>query len=465
MKKILVLGVFVFIILPLTRFSVNEFEGKKPQISIKLPSLYLNRSYDMSVSASDKGTGLRNVRVSIVQNGKEKVLLNKKYPLKRYKGIFLGSGIFKALFKIPVEPWKYGMIDGPAVFRISASDYSWRGWNNGNRTDKEIKLVIDTKAPEIEILTKRHNITRGGAGLVIYRLFEDGLRSGVMVGKNFFPGYSGAFDDKNVYMSFVALSYKQGPGTKIVVEAQDPAGNISKKGFYHYIKDRKFKHDVINISDNFLTRKMPDFALGAKEASFASSKKSLLKKFLYINRILRKQNVVTVLKPVVNTEHKILWKGAFKRLPGSANRAGFADHRVYKYHGKEIDREVHLGVDLASIANARVPAANSGKVISTEKVGIFGNTVVIDHGFGLSSIYSHLSHISVKKGEMVKKGEIIGRTGSTGLAGGDHLHFGVAVNTVFVNPVEWWDRKWIQNNILSKINNVKEELAGGEGIK
>ena len=266
-------------------------------------------------------------------------------------------------------------------------------------------------------------------------------------------------------MSFFALSYKQGPGTKIVVEAKDPAGNISKKGFYHYIKDRRFKHDVINISDSFLTRKMPDFNLGAKEASFASYKNPLLKKFLYINRILRKENVVTVLKPVVNTEHKILWKGVFKRLPGSANRAGFADHRVYKYHGKEIDREVHLGVDLASVANARVPAANSGRVISTEKVGIFGNTVVIDHGFGLSTTYSHLSHISVKKGEMVKKGEIIGRTGSTGLAGGDHLHFGVAVNTVFVNPVEWWDKKWIQNNILSKINNVKKELAGKEGAK
>ncbi len=465
MKKILIFGVLLFIILPLSWFAVNEFEGSSPEISLKLPSLYLNRSYEISAVVSDKGTGLRNVRVSIVQKGREKVLLNKKYPRQGYKGFFMGSGIFHASFKIPVESWKYGMTDGPAVFKISACDYSLRKWNNGNSTDKEVKLIIDTKPPEIEVLTKRNNITRGGAGLVIYRLFEKGLKSGVMVGNNYFPGYSGAFDDKNIFMSFFALTYEQGPGTKIVVKAEDPAGNISKKGFYHYIKDRKFKHDVINITDSFLERKMPDFDLGARQASFASAKKPLLEKFLYINRILRKQNVEEILKPMINTEHHILWKGVFKRLPGSANRAGFADHRVYKYHGREIDREVHLGVDLASIANAPVPAGNSGRVISTEKVGIFGNTVVIDHGFGLSTTYSHLSHISVKRGEMVKKGEIIGRTGSTGLAGGDHLHFGVAVNTVFVNPVEWWDKKWIQNNILSKINKIKRELAGKEGIK
>ena len=202
MKKILVLFVILFMILPLTWFAVNEFEGKKPEISLKFPSLYLNRSYEMSVSVSDKGTGLRNIKVAIVQNGKEKILLNKKYPLKGYENFFMGSGVFKASFKIPVESWKYGMADGQAVFRISACDYSWRRWNTGNRTNKEIKVIIDTKPPEIQILTKRHNITRGGTGLVTYRLFEDGLKNGVMVGKHFFPGYSGAFSDKNVYMAF-----------------------------------------------------------------------------------------------------------------------------------------------------------------------------------------------------------------------------------------------------------------------
>jgi len=153
-----------------------------------------------------------------------------------------------------------------------------------------------------------------------------------------------------------------------------------------------------------------------------------------------------------------MWKGVFLRLPGSANRAGFADHRTYKYNGKEVDRQVHMGVDLASLTRAEVPAANRGRVLATEKVGIFGNTVLIDHGFGLTTLYAHLSSISVSKGDMVEKGQIIGKTGITGLAVGDHLHFGVAVSNVFVNPLEWWDPAWIHNNILQKIEEVETGL-------
>ena len=115
-----------------------------------------------------------------------------------------------------------------------------------------------------------------------------------------------------------------------------------------------------------------------------------------------------------------------------------------------------MGIDLASTANAPVKAANSGRVVLTELIGIFGNTVVIDHGFGLCSLYSHLNQISVNKGDMVKKGDDIGFTGVTGLAVGDHLHFSMIVHNVFVNPVEWWDDSWIKNNITSKIDFVKQ---------
>jgi murein DD-endopeptidase MepM/ murein hydrolase activator NlpD len=145
-------------------------------------------------------------------------------------------------------------------------------------------------------------------------------------------------------------------------------------------------------------------------------------------------------------------------LPNSANRARFADHRTYFYKKTEIDRQVHLGIDLASLANSPVPAANSGMVVFAEPLGIYGRTVIIDHGFGLFSMYSHLSFIAVKAGDQVSSGDILGRTGSTGLAGGDHLHFSMLINDTFVNPVEWWDIKWIENNVLSKIEQVKSSL-------
>ena len=456
MKRVFFLLFFLLVFLPLTWFFINEFEGKPPEIKVELPSVYLNKSFEMSLKVSDRGTGLRNVQVSIVQGAKEKNVLEKSYPFSGYESFFMGSQIHEDVLNIPVTYWKYGMKDGEALIRIKVTDYSWKDWNNGNKVSLEKTVFIDSKPPRIDILTRRHNVERGGSGLVIYRLFETSIKSGVKVGDNFFPGYSGMFDDKGIYSAFFALSYHQGPGAEINVTATDPAGNTASRGFYYYIRDRKFKTDVLNLSDSFFSKKMPEFDLGEKEQIFNSRENPLLEKFLYVNTSLRTENVNTLLDSVKQTEPERFWQGRFLRLPGSANRASFADHRIYRYKGKEIDRQVHLGIDLASVAMAPVPAANTGKILSTGRVGIFGNTVIIDHGFGLTSVYSHLSTILVQEGDLVQKGEIIGKSGSTGLAGGDHLHFGMAVNHVFVNPVEWWDISWIKNNILSKIEYVEK---------
>ena len=118
-----------------------------------------------------------------------------------------------------------------------------------------------------------------------------------------------------------------------------------------------------------------------------------------------------------NTDPKIHWQGDFLRLPKSATRAKFADHRTYIYKGREIDRQVHLGFDLASVAHSPIPAANTGIVIFAEPLGIYGKTVIVDHGFGLFSMYSHLSHIGVKVGDRLAKGDILGRTGSHRIGG------------------------------------------------
>ncbi|MBC2703260.1 M23 family metallopeptidase [Desulfobacula sp.] len=456
MKRVVSLVLFLVVFIPIIWVLVYKFEGKKPVVDIQLPSLYLKKSYEMSLDVTDHKTGLRKIIVSIIQEGKEKVLLKKQYKASNFLELLPESKTIRDLFIIPVESWKYGMTDGDAVIRIMVSDYSWRGWNKGNIFYIEKKVIIDSKPPRISVLTKRHNIQRSGTALVIYKLFEENLKSGVKVGDNFFPGHSGLFENKNIYTAFFALNHMQGPGSQISVVAEDMAGNITKRGFYHYIRDKNFKTDILNISDRFLELKMPDFDVGAKNGFFQESKNPLLKKFLYINRDVRKNNVETILNVPLITENKKYWDGRFLRLKGSARRAGFADRRIYKYKGKEIDRAVHLGVDLASTANAPVKAGNSGRVVFAQFAGIFGNTIMIDHGFGLCSLYSHLSQISVTKGDMVKKGDDIGFTGLTGLAVGDHLHFSMIVHNVFVNPVEWWDDSWIRNNITSKIDFVKQ---------
>jgi len=121
------------------------------------------------------------------------------------------------------------------------------------------------------------------------------------------------------------------------------------------------------------------------------------------------------------------------------------------YNGKKVDEQVHLGFDLAKVAHTPIPASNDGKILWAGDLGIYGNCIVIDHGFGLQSIYGHLSEIGVKVDDMVKRGQEIGKSGATGMAGGDHLHFSMQVDGVQVNPVEWWDEHWIHDRILSKL--------------
>ena len=196
---------------------------------------------------------------------------------------------------------------------------------------------------------------------------------------------------------------------------------------------------------------MPEFDVDSQ----LGSKASLIDKFLKVNRELRYANHKKILGIVEKTDKELYWKGVFLRLPNSARKAGFADHRNYKYKGRVVDRQVHLGVDLASVVQSPVQASNGGRIALAGYIGIYGKTVIIDHGFGLFSTYSHLSAIDVEQGQTVSKGEIIGRTGSTGLAGGDHLHFGMLVYKTFVSPIEWWDASWIKNNISGKIETVK----------
>ncbi len=432
------------------------FEGKAPIIDIVLPSEYLKKDNEMSITVSDLKTGLQQVTATLLQQGKETTLVEKKYKPPGFFGIYSNAKTMKDSFVIPINATKYGITDGEIIIKIMVSDNSLQGWGKGNIALIEKKLIFDSKPPQVTVLSDQHNIERGGSCLILYKVHEENTKSGVLVGDNFFPGHLGLFENKNIQACFFALNYLQGPDTKIFLMAEDKAGNITKKNFNHYIRDKKYPTDTLEISDSFLAQKMPEFDLGEKEGSFQGQENPLLKKFIYVNEDLRKENEDHILKVSSASENQKYWLGSFSSLARAEKKAGFADHRIYRYKGSEVDRAVHLGIDLASIANSPVYPSNQGKVILAEFAGIFGNTVMIDHGFGLSSLYSHLSQITAKVGDKVEKETQIGVTGLTGMAAGDHLHFSMMVYTVFVNPAEWWDDAWITNNITSKIEAVKK---------
>jgi len=438
----------LIIILPVGWFLMIRLEGQGPVVEVDLLSPYLGRTRELTISLSDAESGLRNLWVGLLKDGKEAVLRDEKFPSA---GWLKGGSLHETSIKIPVTPKDLGFSDGKATLRLVVRDYSWRDWWNGNRTYTEKEVVIDTRPPRIEVLSHAHNVNQGGAGLAIYRTSEDCSQSGVMVGDRFYPGQAGFFKDAHVYLAFFALGFDQGTDTAIHLEATDLAGNQGQGGLNYHLRRKVFRKDRITISDGFLKSKLPEFSVEIP----LDDKMSLVDKFLAVNRDLRKSNYQKIVEVCHNSQNKLLWHGAFLRLPKSASHARFADHRTYFYEGKEIDRQVHLGIDLASLANSPVPVANAGMVVLARTLGIYGGTVIVDHGFGLFSMYSHLSYIGVKPGDQLASGDILGRTGATGMAGGDHLHFGMIVHDTFVNPVEWWDERWIQHNVLSKLDEVK----------
>lgn len=435
-------------------FLMLRYEGGKPTFHFAAFPERCGATGELSIEVSDSKSGLRRIWVGLISNGKEKILFEKNY---ESKWLLSGSSTNTESVSVNIEPKIMDISDGSAVLQLKAWDYSWRRWWHGNQTILEKNMVIDTRPPRIELITQTHNVRQGGCGLVIYKLSEECPEQGVMVGDNFFPGQGGYFQDSQVYLCFFALNHLQGRGTQMKVKALDAAGNLATSGIPNYIRNKAFNEDKILLSDAFLNSKIPELASGG-----VSEGASPLEKFLFVNRTLREQNELKFKNMGERTEHTLFWRSAFGCLPRAETRARFADLRHYYYNEKVVDEQRHLGVDLASNAHSEVPAANNGKVVFCEDIGIYGNTVVIDHGFGLFSLYSHLSSISVTQGDGISAGQTIGYTGTTGLAGGDHLHFGMLLHNTFVDPIEWWDKEWIRNNITGKLDSAAERFPRTE---
>jgi murein DD-endopeptidase MepM/ murein hydrolase activator NlpD len=299
------------------------------------------------------------------------------------------------------------------------------------------------------LLSTVHNVRKGGTGVVAFRLNEEPETAGVEVGEIFFPAYPESAGGEGAYLAFFALPHNAGSSPQLSLVAKDNAGNETRRAFPSRILDKKFPRDTIRVSDSFLQRKVPEF-----QAEDPSLDSDLLKAYLTVNREWREKNHERLRELCAESSPERLWAGAFLQMKNTKNMSPYAVRRNYVYNGKIVDKQVHLGLDLASTAGAPVPAANRGVVAMAGHLGIYGQTVLLDHGHGLFSLYSHLSGLAVAEGESVERGQTIGSSGQTGMAGGDHLHFSILVSGEFVNPVEWLDDHWITDNVLNKLDIV-----------
>lgn len=386
--------------------------------------------------------GIRHLTAYVEQNNDRQTVFEQRNPSHRL--FFWGKQAPQVITFAAGKSKAPALRDGKARLVVEAQANDFRGSTGTVAQDVE----VITTPPRVSADGFQHYINQGGMELVTFTPAGNWNDAGVKVGKYSFrsfpvPGRPGE------RFSMFAYPWDLGPDVAPYAFAANPAGVVARGTFWYKIFPRKFRVRDFELTDAIMEKLVNQID--------PSSTGTLLERFLKINGEMRRKDNQILADQRFKTEEKILWNGPFIRL--GKEEAMFADVRNYIYQGKKVDQQVHLGYDLSNVQHEAVQAANDGRVVYASDLGIYGNCIVVDHGYGLQSIYGHLSEISVKPGDMVKKGQTMGHSGSTGLALGDHVHFSMQVDGVQVNPVEWWDEHWIQDRILSKLAPVAATAA------
>lgn len=425
-----------------------------PAIEIRQPAAFIGQSTSLDLMVEAPGGHFSRIDVAIEQNGRALPVFALGQPAGATRTNAPDSAdriyVMRPVGKSAIPQLQAG----PARIVVRAARPVLFGLREAESTSiKEVQVRLEP--PRVAVLSTKHYINLGGAEFVVYRATPADVESGVRVGDVTYPGFvasaAGIPGDASTRVAFFALLHDQDVKTQMTVYARDVAGNEATTPLDHESFPKPFARSRIEVDDRFLQRVVPDIVSSTPGLHLSTAPGDLARSFVAINRDIRQRNAETILGVAKKTAPELLWRDAFAQLGNSKVESRFADRRTYFYQGKEIDQQTHLGFDLAVTANIPVAAAQRGTVALAQYLGIYGNCVIIDHGLGVQSLYGHLSAIDVSVGAHLDKGQIIGKSGMTGLAGGDHLHFTMLVEGHPVNPVEWWDAKWMQDRVLRKI--------------
>ena len=451
MRKLLVLVVMLAVI----AVGVFVFAGRggAPAVEIATPEKFVGADTPLRL-AIQSASPMASLRVTLEQNG-----VSTEVPVDLATAKDLGDGRYEINARLGKATLP-ALTSGAARLEVVAARSGLWGLRTlESRAGRD--LTVRLTPPRVAVLSTHHYINGGGAEVIVYRVDPQDVASGVRVGDLEYPGYpaSGArgervaMSDPALRVAYFALLHDQPATTPMRVFARDEAGNSVAVDFDRRTFPKPVRQGRIDLPDAFIERVVPAILAGTTDVAPTGS---TLEKFLVINGELRRKNNAKIAAFAAETSPEMLWGGVtFHPFTNSAVQAAFADQRTYIYQGREVDRQTHLGFDLASYAGTAVVAANRGKVLFAGELGIYGQTVILDHGMGVQSLYAHLSSIGVTVGSIVEKAQELGRSGMTGMAAGDHLHYTMLVHGRMVNPIEWWDSHWIDDRILRKLRDVK----------
>ena len=424
------------------------FEQNKPQIKIA-DKIYWNLKSKLTVDFEDE-SGIKYYKITF-KDGKRNIVLNQEVISSNQKNL-----------SIDIVPPKLDMFykGDKAVLEIEVVDNSKWNFLEGNKALKKVNIILDTKKPVANVLSNSRYIQRGGSAVVVVEVSDDNLEDMYISfnGKKKFKLMP--YKTKNYFVALVAWPIDIEEFNRVNLVVLDKAKNkrITKVPFY--IQKKKIKTDDIELNKNFI-KNVSAFVL---EQSGEAVPNDVGEIFVYSNTHLRDKNIEQLEKTALNSmKDKVIEEfkiKPFRRLRGSKTVAGYGERRHYFLDGQEINQAWHLGVDWASVKKAPIKTSNSGEVVFKNYLGLYGNSIIIDHGMGLFSLYAHTSTQKVEVGDIVKAKEVIANTGSTGAVFGDHLHFGILIQGVEVNPLEWMDKNWIKVRITNVLNDANKQISG-----
>lgn len=440
------IALIVFLIAVIFMLFSSMFERNAPKIKVQ-NEIYWNFQKPINVTISD------NIKIKsyemVFVDGDKKIKLDTKV-IKEENGAI----------DLEVLPPQFDEFYKPkeGSLRIEAFDTSSWNFFKGNQSVSNSKIIIDKKSPVANVITNSYLLRQGGSGIIIVEILDENL-------KDYYVSFNDEelfelfpFQKKNFYMSIITWPIDIKEFKRVNVVAIDLAGNKTETKVPFYIKSFKEKIDDIKISDEFVN----SVSKHVLENSNMNVPSSIVETFVKTNKELREKNLQTikevVKKNLPNAADNPFDVKPFIRLPNAATFAQFGERRHYFYNEEKIDEAWHLGMDWASVKRADVLISNPGKVIFKDYLGIYGDTVIVDHGYGLGTLYAHTSSIRVNVDDNVVAGQHIANTGSTGAVFGDHLHFGVLVQGIEVNPNEWLDFTWMKTNVTKTINDAMKVI-------
>ncbi|NLM72813.1 MAG: M23 family metallopeptidase [Clostridiaceae bacterium] len=273
------------------------------------------------------------------------------------------------------------------------------GWENGDSTVYPFTLVVDLP-PSLSVSAKE--IDPGELLVIRIDNINDDEEIAVTTDLGFQPN---AFKYGNQHIILLPVSYN------------NPSGKVYQIKIS--LGDREYSYPLTLNDKEFITQYMTiDTKVAASTRNEQSAKEI--------------DDKINPLKPLSDPEP--YWEGNFI-MPVEGGRVSEKDFGKRRYVNNSPTSYRHNGLDIGHDKGEPVMASNSGRVLLADFLIETGNTVIIEHGFGLKTWYYHMDELNVKTGDWVKKGDVIGKVGSTGFSTGPHLHFSASVNDVWINPI------------------------------